>query len=354
MGTIRFYSVLVLLLVAAAAGGWVDSENHEDVFSSRVQVDSSLRMATGSILITNKKKQLLPKAGIIKLKVNYQVSAPGDIAFYIQEIGINKFLKFKRVKVNRGSGSISLTLQGYGTLTKGKYYRVKTDLLPRGGAFNKPIANDVYIALADPRPIIPKKDSIDIVLKPHSDRISETGPHYVKCDWAATKPSTIIVTMSNKKIVAKVRKKVPRGYGLADIGPLKFKNAKGSYEIKVTIGPRGGNVRDTDRLKVTVRQHDHMVIVSDYTEIPRNGPLKVRLYYVSLVVATGRNLFLELHSSKKLVKRIKAFAPPGVFDKTFTINYKNLNRADLYEIRAVLETKTGLFEDSDSRFVTVK
>eukprot|EP00189_Rhodosorus_marinus_P000769 CAMPEP_0113967590 /NCGR_PEP_ID=MMETSP0011_2-20120614/9029_1 /TAXON_ID=101924 /ORGANISM="Rhodosorus marinus" /LENGTH=1339 /DNA_ID=CAMNT_0000980519 /DNA_START=155 /DNA_END=4177 /DNA_ORIENTATION=+ /assembly_acc=CAM_ASM_000156 len=317
-----------------------------------------------SIVVTNPRK-FLRLSGGIPVSVSFTAPGPAEISLSIQVASESGAIVNQRFLVPKGSGTRNLTLRGYGQLKEGETYRVRVDLRPRGATFADRYAGTIYIALASARPGIPTRSSLRFVRKAHSDRISADGPYYVKTSWAASEPSDIFLTIKStkeKNTIAAVKKEVNRGYGVEDIGPLRFSGltpGRGPYDVQLAIRPRGTTASQNKATvvnKVNVQQHDHVTILGSNTIIPKQGPLKVEVAWVALVVAAqGRDLFVELHAlGKNSVIRRKISVKPGPGQRTIDINYNNLDPSLVYELRAILRTKTGLFEDRDLRFMIVE
>ncbi|KAJ8904175.1 hypothetical protein NDN08_000702 [Rhodosorus marinus] len=318
----------------------------------------------GNIVVTNPRK-FLRLSGGIPVSVTFTAPAPAEISLSIQVATESGAIVNQRFNVPQGSGKRDLTLRGYGQLKEGETYRVRVDLRPRGAEFSDRYAGTIYIALASSRPGIPSRSSVRFVRKAHSDRISADGPYYVKTSWAASEPSDIFLTIQStkeKNRIAVAKKEVGRGYGVEDIGPLDFSGLtpqRGPYNVQLAIRPRGtmaSQNKATVINKVNVQQHDHVTILGSSTIIPKQGPLKVEVAWVALVVAAqGRDLFVELHTlGKNSVIRKKISVKPGPGQATINLNYNNLDPSLVYELRAVLKTKTGLFEDRDLRLMIVE
>eukprot|EP00189_Rhodosorus_marinus_P011577 CAMPEP_0184741902 /NCGR_PEP_ID=MMETSP0315-20130426/4898_1 /TAXON_ID=101924 /ORGANISM="Rhodosorus marinus, Strain UTEX LB 2760" /LENGTH=1334 /DNA_ID=CAMNT_0027212447 /DNA_START=248 /DNA_END=4252 /DNA_ORIENTATION=+ len=319
---------------------------------------------SASIVVTNP-RTFLRLSGGIPVGVTFTAPVPAEISLSIQVASESGVIINQRFMVPKGSGTRDLTLRGYGQLTEGETYRVRADLRPRGATFAQRYAGTIYIAEASSRPGIPTRSSVRFVRKAHSDRIPADGPYYVKTSWTAAEPSDIFLSIKStkeKNNIAVAKKEVRRGYGVEDIGPLDFSGltaARGPYNVQLAIRPRGtmaSQNKATVINKVNVQQHDHVTILGNNKIIPKNGPLKVDVAWVALVVAAqGRDLFVELHTfGKNSVIRKKISVKPGPGQATINLNYNNLDASLVYELRAILRTKSGLFEDRDLRLMVVE
>uniref|UniRef100_A0A7S0G3N5 Fibronectin type-III domain-containing protein n=1 Tax=Rhodosorus marinus TaxID=101924 RepID=A0A7S0G3N5_9RHOD len=336
--------ILALCLLSVAVFG-------ENVGAS---FDTTVRQATGSITILNKRQIVKPSG--VKVNMQYQSSAATDIIVYITPVSSSGFNKFKKISVGAGSGQAEILLAFFNPpLQTGQFYVIRADLLQPGGDFGDAIATDLYVAKGENRPTPPTSNSLSIPPNVNRGKITGRGPYWARVSWGSTAAGTLSVRLQNGggSVVAEKTMNVGRGYGdRLNVGPLKYSgltSANGPYTVIAEMG--GQRVEQP----VFLRLYDHASLLSKYQTIPGSGSLPVKVYYVAKSdVTNGRVVRAELRNTRRRLSQAKTDVAPGPGSVTLTLTYGDLKENTNYVIRVTISNKGGRVLHTEQRGVLLE